>query len=60
MGGLSTSRASPGGDIVTCLWVVRHSPFFASLLIVGPHSSLKAAVIVPLIDEDSESEKQWL
>lgn len=55
----STSHASPVGDIVTRLWVVRNSPFFASLLIVGHHSSLKADVIVPLLDEDFELEKQW-
>lgn len=57
---LSTSHACLVGDIITCLWFVQHSPFFASLPIVAHHSSLKADVIVPLIDEDSESEKQWL
>lgn len=57
---LSTSHACLVGDIITCLWFVQHSPFFARLPIVAHHSSLKADVIVPLIDEDSESEKQWL
>lgn len=57
---LFTSHASPVGDIVTRLWVVQNSPFFASLLIVGHHSPLKADVIVPLMDEDSELEKQCL
>lgn len=56
----STSHASPVGDTVTRLWVVQNSPFFASLLIVGHHSPLKADVIVPLMDEDSEVEKQRL